>query len=229
MLQSPRDFKRQRMPGSLPVFDTVLETLIGWMAPDTALDVGTGSGKFGHMLQRAAPGCDRSGIEIEASYIERFALRELYPTLHHADVTRWWRETEGTYDLVVMGDCIEHLPKSEGLDLLNALVYRCAWLVLVVPEFIVQGAVGDMPSERHVSVWSERDLHWHDLWAWDNCRAMGLMVLRGYLPSTLSLAELVQRCNAGVLPVHDFDGLTLVRPARLRLVEHAREVSYRRA
>ena len=216
------------MPGSLPVFDEVLEALISWMAPATALDVGTGSGKFGRMLQRAVPACARIGIEVDPDYIDRFALRDIYPTLHQADVMQWSRDSEDFFDLVVMGDCIEHLPKSAGLDLLNALVYRCAWLVVVAPEFIVQGAVDDKPSERHVSVWSERDLHWHDLWAWDNCRAMGLMILRGYLPSTLTLADLVQRCNAGVLPVRDYDGKTLVRPARLRLVEHAREVSYRR-
>ena len=217
------------MLGSLPVFDEVLETLVTWMAPTTALDIGTGSGKFAHMLRRAAPACSLSGIEVDASCIDRFALRETYPTLYQTDAARWWRDTLTCHDLVIMGDCIEHMPKSEGLDLLNALVYRCAWLVVVAPEFIVQGAVDDKPSERHVSVWSERDLHWHDLWAWDNCRAMGLMVLRGYLPSALTLADLVQRCNEGVLPVRDFDGTTLVRPARLRLVEHTREVSYRRA
>ena len=217
------------MPGSLPVFDEMLETLVSWMAPASALDIGTGSGKYGHMLRRAVPACARSGIEIEASYIDRFALRDLYPTLHVGDAAQWWRQTDSTHDLVVVGDCIGHLSKSQGLDLLNALVYRCAWLVLVAPEFFLQDALDAKASERHISVWTERDLHWHDLWAWDNCRATGLMVLRGYLPSTLTLADLVQRCNAGVLAVRDFDGTTLVRPARLRLVEHAREVSYRRA
>ena len=57
------------MLGSLPVFDEVLEILLTWMAPTTALDIGTGSGKFAHMLRRAAPDCSLSGIEVEASYI----------------------------------------------------------------------------------------------------------------------------------------------------------------
>jgi hypothetical protein len=76
-------------------------------------------------------------------------------------------------------------------------------------------------------VWSERDLHWHDLWAWDNCRAITLMVLRGYQPSALTLAQLVDEINAADLPLVHFDGQGFVRPSRLRLVEQRREVDYR--
>lgn len=47
---------------------------------------------------------------------------------------------------------------------------------------------GGVASESHLSVWRERDLLWHDLWAWANCRSMTLLVLRGFqrhrLPQT---------------------------------------------
>ena len=216
------------MPGSFPVFDAVVAQLISRIAPRRALDVGTGAGKYGHLLARHAPDCQRTGIEVEPSYVPQFGLTGLYDPLLVEDVTPWWRRTLGeNFDLVLIGDCIEHLPKSAALDLLNALVYRCAWLVLLAPEFIVQPATGGVPSEAHVSVWSERDLHWHDLWAWDNCRAITFAVLRGYQPATLTLQQLVDELNTANLPLQHFDGQTFVRPARLRLVEHRREVDYR--
>lgn len=82
-------------------------------------------------------------------------------------------------------------------------------------------------SAVHRSVWSERDMHWHDLWAWDNARAMSMFLLRGYQPSPLSIDALVRQINAGAVQVHDYDGQGIVRPCRLRLVDHGREVAYR--
>lgn len=199
-----------------------------WFAPARALDVGAGSGKCGRLLRAAAPACETTALEIESTHLERFALHELYQRVEIADATRWWRDNaEEIFDLVVIGDCLQHLPKSAGLDLLNAMVYRCAWLVVLAPEFIVQGAVDGADSAIHRSVWSERDMHWHDLWAWDNTRAMSLFVLRGYQPSALSIDALVNNINEGAVPVRDYDGQGVVRPCRLRLVDHAREMAYR--
>lgn len=216
------------MSGSFPIFDGVLEQLLGLMAPQTTLDIGAGSGKFGRMLQRAAPTCGRAAIEVDPRHVERFALSEVYDRIEVADAARWWRDNaDECFDVITVGDCLQHLAKSEGLDLLNALSYRCAWLVVLVPEFIVQGAVDGATTAVHRSVWSERDMHWHDLWAWDNARAITLFLLRGYQPSPLDMDTLVRRVNEGALPLRDYDGQTEVRPCRLRLVDHAREVSYR--
>ena len=216
------------MPGSFPVFDAVVQQLISLLAPARALDIGTGAGKYGRMLAALAPDGHREGIEIEPTYVQAHGLSALYHRLHVADAALWWRQQPAeNFDLVLVGDCLEHLPKSAGLDLLNAMVYRCGYLLLVVPEFVVQGAVGGVAAEAHLSVWSERDLHWHDLWAWDNCRATSLLLLRGYQPAPLPLEALVDQLNAADLPVRHFDGQTLVRPARLRLVAQRREVDYR--
>ncbi len=216
------------MPGSFPVFDAVVQQLALRLAPRRALDVGTGAGKYSRLLADTVPACHRAGIEVEAGYVDTYRLREIYHELWVEDVSAWWRRTpDENFDLVIVGDCIEHLPKSAGLDLLNAMVYRSAWLLVVAPEFIVQSAVSGVASEVHLSVWSERDLRWHDLWAWDNCRAITLMLLRGYQPSPLTLAQLVDDINAADLPLRHFDGQTFVRPARLRSVELRRETDYR--
>jgi SAM-dependent methyltransferase len=216
------------MAGSFPIFDRAVHQLISWIAPTRALDLGAGAGKYGRMIGAAAPGCERVAVEISEDYVARYDLPSLYERVDLADVSRWWLDhPEEAFDLVIIGDCLEHLPKSAGLDLLNAMMYRCGWLVALVPEFIIQGAVDGAASEIHRSVWSERDLIWHDLWAWDNARAMCLLVLRGYRPSTIDIDAVVHRMNAGVVELLDFDGQSTVRPCRLRLVDQGREVAYR--
>lgn len=216
------------MPGSFPIFDAVCEHLIGAIAPARALDIGAGAGKYGRLLARAAPSCERVALEVEARHVEQFGLRDLYPRVDLADAGTWWRQnTDEAFDLVIAGDCLQQMPKSDGLDLLNALVYRSAWLLLVVPEFVVQGAVEGLASAVHRSAWSERDLQWHDAWAWDNTRSVTLALLRGYRPAGLTLDAVVRQLNDAHVPLHDYDGSGFVRPARLRLVDQPREAAYR--
>ena len=93
--------------------------------------------------------------------------------------------------MAIIGDCIEHLPKSAGLDLLNFLTYRAAYTIIVLPEAAIQNTVDNVLSEAHISVWSERDFAWHDNWAWAQIWQMQYYLLRGYLPARTSLADLV--------------------------------------
>lgn len=216
------------MPGLPPVFDAVAEHLIARIAPSHALDVGAGDGKFGRLLRTAAPACDRSAIEIEPALVAQHGLADLYWRVETADATRWWRDNpDEIFDLVVLGDCLQQMPKSEGLDLLNAMTYRAGWILVLVPEFVVQGAVDGRSSAVHRSVWSERDFHWHDLWAWDNTRTASLFLLRGYLPSGVDIDTVVDGVHRAGVPLRDLDGLGTVRPCRLRLVDQRREVAYR--
>jgi SAM-dependent methyltransferase len=216
------------MSGSFPIFDAAAEHLIGAISPARALDIGAGAGKYGQLLARAAPACERVALEIEAAHVERFRLRDVYQRVEVADAAQWWRASpEEAFDLVIAGDCLQQMPKSEGLDLLNALVYRSAWLLVVAPEFVVQGAVGGLASAVHRSAWSERDLYWHDLWAWDNTRSVTLALLRGYRAAPMSLDALVRQFNDAHVPLRDYDGAGLVRPGRLRLVDQPREAAYR--
>lgn len=217
------------MPGSFPVFDEVVRQVVAWIAPGSALDIGAGAGKYGHMLRQIAPNCDCTGVEVHQPYVDQFGLRDVYARVEVDDIVSWCRRNEqATFDLAVIGDCLQILPKGDGLDVLNALVYRCAWLIVLVPEFVVQGASDVTPNEVHRSVWSERDFQWHELWAWDNARAMTMVILRGYRASAITLESIVGRINDEVT-VHlmDFDGSSRVRPCRLRLIDHTREVAYR--
>lgn len=215
------------MQSSSTVFDLVAGHLIGRLAPANALDIGAGDGKFGRLLRTAAPACDRSALELEPELVAQHGLAELYWRVETVDAARWWRDNpDEIFDLVVLGDCLQQMPKSEGLDLLNAMTYRSAWMLVLVPEFIVQGAIDGRASAVHRSVWSERDFGWHDLWAWDHERGTTLVLLRGYLPSPVDIDSVLDGLERADVALRETDG-TLVRPCRLRLVDHRRELPRR--
>jgi hypothetical protein len=122
-----------------------------------------------------------------------------------------------SYDLVIFGDSIEHMPKSVGLDLLNFLTYRSQYILILAPEFILQHEVNGVAEEAHISVWSEHDFTWHDRWAWDNCWLISLFLLRGYLEADTSLNGLVESINASGISLTAENSQTVVRQAKLTM------------
>ncbi|PRG98939.1 hypothetical protein C6V08_18530 [Burkholderia gladioli] len=185
------------MPFSAGSFDAVTAALLAAVAPSRVLDIGCGAGKYGRMVRAALPGAGLEGVEIEPSYIEKYGLDRLYHPLHLMSAAEIpVRMVDEMFDLTIIGDCIEHLPKSAGLDLLNFLTYRSAYTVIVLPEAAIQNSVDNVLSEAHVSVWSERDFGWHDNWAWAQVWQMQYFILRGYAPARISLADLVATLHA---------------------------------
>ena len=61
------------------------------------------------------------------------------------------------YDLVIIGDCIEHMRKSDGLDLLNFLIYRSGYICVVYPAEYVQDDCEGHAAEAHISTWGLED------------------------------------------------------------------------
>jgi trans-aconitate methyltransferase len=223
------------MPYSAPSFDEITKAIIQMLSPQRVLDIGCGAGKYGELVRALVPAATVIGIESEAGYIERFKLDLIYDDVRQMNaIDLITSATEEFYDLVIIGDCIEHLPKSAGLDLLNFLTYRCAYILVVCPEFDVQNAHEGVQSEAHISVWSERDFGWHDLWATAAVMNMLLFVLRGYLKATISLPDMVEKVNRLESPLYSRTGkvikkcqLELTAKLRTELID-GQEVSFRR-
>jgi hypothetical protein len=202
--------KELKMSGiSCDVFNQLTEDVIRLIEPKTALDIGPGQGKYAYMLDRAAPQCQRHALEISAEYATAYKLDTLYHKVSIGDAAELVNDPSARnalYDLVIIGDCIEHLPKSKGLDLINFLTYRCAYLVMIVPEFSYYDTQNMEHTESHIAVWSEHDLGWHDRFAFMRSEFMQIFILRGYQPYPLALADLVAKSNSAPSPVSRYGG-----------------------
>jgi hypothetical protein len=171
------------MPYSAPTFDSDLELYFRQVRHDSVLDIGPGEGKYGRLLRRVQPNVKLIGLEIDASYVEQYRLRDVYDEVWSFDAAELMNHPDRVFDAVIIGDCIEHMRKSIGLDLINFLVYRSKVIAVKFPLQMLQNAWEGHKSEAHVSVWSTHDFRGMDhLFAERDFTCLAMV--RGYLNQT---------------------------------------------
>lgn len=146
------------MPYSDSSFDKKVEKFIANYKFRKYLDIGPGAGKYGKIIRKIHPKAEIEAIEVDKSYIKQFHLKDLYDKVHHSAVEKYFKDKYTyTTELAIIGDCIEHLKKSEGIDLLNFLVYRTNYIIVVFPAKYIQFPLEGHERETHISIWTKHD------------------------------------------------------------------------
>lgn len=169
---------------------SAMTTIIRVLEPRSVCDIGAGMGKYGRMIREMnAQGLFQTkltAVEIDAQYVEQYRLKELYDEVIVADALELLKNPRHRFDLVVIGDCIEHMRKSAGIDLLNFLVYRSGYIAVLYPIEYPQDGPPDHIQEAHISVWSPADFAGmnclHVTRRQDDTR-INLALIKGYVPT----------------------------------------------
>jgi len=161
------------MPSSRPNTIPTVVHLIRQLKPRSLLDVGIGFGKWGHLFREYTDileaehdpsRYERKNWKIQIDGVEGFPQyisemhRYLYNEIHIGDACELIRKLP-RYDIIFMGDIIEHLEKKRGLQLLRDSVTHANKAVIVsTPKYeTAQGDLCANEMERHRSLWSARD------------------------------------------------------------------------
>ena len=188
---------------SWTTFDKTISHLVRLLKPATVLEIGAGAGKYADLVRAVDPKIHITATELGEDSIARHRLAEKYDVI--------LRETSSSiienhplakYDLVILGDVIEHMRKSEGLDFLNWVNYRAQFIAIVVPEAMPMSR--DPWYEGHNSVWTDRDFGWHDNWCIAQIEQAQLFLLRGYPSSDISMKSVCEKLNAKHLILKHF-------------------------
>ena len=153
------------------------------------LDVGCGAGWYGDII-RETHGLDPAkydpsqavpyvvqldAVEAFVEYIIRYNLKDKYDRIIMEDITRVYDEV-GDYDLIVMGDVIEHLEMDDAIEVVNGLLPHCRFLWGALPlEVGRPWSTGYKQCEeewqentfnRHMHEWTGKELqeHFKPLW-----------------------------------------------------------------
>lgn len=152
-------------------------------APLKALDIGCGSGTYPQLVNGwMSSKIHWTGIEIWEPYIEQFGLDKLYDKLFIKpaiealdelyDIVKqdptMDRVYEQLFDLIFVGDVLEHMPRETAMDVLEV----CKRLLGPRGVLIVSVPIGSYPQdeylgnphEAHVDTWSTLDELYKALW-----------------------------------------------------------------
>lgn len=121
------------------------------------LDVGPGWGTYSKLLRKENEEWD--AVEIFEPYIRKFQLHKYYNNVYNTDI-KDFKPTKG-YDLVILGDILEHITFNEGVEVLRNIFSFTKYCLLSLPLDDETGA--DLENshdywhnihEKHLSVWS---------------------------------------------------------------------------
>jgi hypothetical protein len=161
------------MPSSRPNTIPTVIHLVRQLQPRSILDVGVGFGKWGHLFreytdilaaehdppryQRANWQVRIEGIEGHAAYLTPMH-QYLYDEIHVGDAAVLMKRL-ANYDLVFLGDIIEHFEKAAGMALLQDTFSRANKAVIVsTPKYeTAQEDLCGNELERHRSLWGVED------------------------------------------------------------------------
>jgi len=112
---------------------------------DAILDVGFGSGIYGKLLnEKGYHNID--GIDIYGGELEGTGLDSIYRTIFIEDIQTF---KFNHYNLIIMGDILEHLPLQNAKFILKKLSLKCDHLMVSVPYQFSQNGTLSNPYEKH--------------------------------------------------------------------------------
>ena len=116
--------------------------------PKTVLDIGTGMGDYLELIKTyISSDIVVHGVEVWEPYVEEYFLKERYDQLFIQDVREM---TEFSYDLVILGDVLEHMPEADAVALWDLISKQARHAMISIPiGHHPQGAWGGNPYEIH--------------------------------------------------------------------------------
>lgn len=153
------------MPTSRPYHLAWLSDRVLNLRPSSILDIGIGFGSKGMLFREYTDVWYGNyfnwltridGVEIFEKYVTDLQ-HKIYDNIYIGNILDIVDKL-GSYDLIYMGDVIEHLPKEKGLECIQKLKLKCKNLIIVTPVAVSkQGAVYGNEHETHISEYKPID------------------------------------------------------------------------
>jgi len=154
------------MPTSTYVHIPTLVKFIQAILPDSVLDIGLGNGKIGFIVRdlldvmigeryrREEWKIRLDGIEIFEDYIQEHQ-RIIYNNIYIGDAF-YVIDRLGKYDLIIIGDVLEHFEKERAWLFLDKCADHSNYLIINIPlgKGWTQPPIYGNPHEAHSSFWT---------------------------------------------------------------------------
>jgi len=143
--------------------------LVRRLNPKTILDIGVGFGRWGILFREFLEIWENAkyngdwdrvidGVEIFPGYIKDYH-KYFYSSIYIENALDYLRRSENKYDLINMGDVIEHFIKKEGEELIELAMKKGKYVLINIPigKHWEQRGTIENPHEAHKSIWYNND------------------------------------------------------------------------
>lgn len=118
------------------------------------LDIGAGSGTYSDLYSAnhlKRPKFKWDAVEIWEPYVDKFKLHDKYDNVYQMDALSYLKTATTKYDVVFMGDVIEHMTKEEAVLMVELAQNMASLIIISVPIIhYPQGEYEGNPYEAHV-------------------------------------------------------------------------------
>jgi hypothetical protein len=126
------------------------------------IDIATGQGTYKDLFSnlKNLNNCKWYGVEIWPRWIKKFNLKEKYDFLFEEDVRTFNYKKHGPFDVAFVGDVLEHMTKTEAIQLIDNLKENASTIFISIPIiYMPQGPDGGNPYEIHIKPdWSHDEV-----------------------------------------------------------------------
>lgn len=169
--------------------------LVRKLNPESILDIGIGFGRWGILFREFLEIWENSkydgnwertidGVEIFPGYIKEYH-KYFYSNIYIENASEFLKKTDKKYDLINLGDIIEHFEKSKGEGLINLALEKGKYVLINIPigKHWQQEGSKENPYEAHKSVWYNNDF---TKYKYNIIKSFSDFTLRGYSVVLLS-------------------------------------------
>jgi hypothetical protein len=130
--------------------------------PVNILDIGCGQGTYKNLFldNKIISSSNWVAVEVWEPYIRKYALTEKYNKVINEDARTLQWPNIGKWDLIFMGDVLEHMTKEESQALVSTALDYTKWILISIPiVYLPQGADHGNQYEIHVKPdWSDKEV-----------------------------------------------------------------------
>jgi 2-polyprenyl-3-methyl-5-hydroxy-6-metoxy-1,4-benzoquinol methylase len=145
------------LPGSSSKGKRIIQDWFNNLPIQSVLDIGPGWGTYSSLYRNSQQLWH--AVEINAPYVERFQLFNLYDEIFIEDIRTFILFRH--YDVIICGDVLEHMANDEAVEVLDKLFNYADHIIVSIPldaETNAPPGTGDVdwnnPYELHVGKWS---------------------------------------------------------------------------
>jgi hypothetical protein len=137
------------MPRSTAIFkkETINFIREKFNPESSILDMGAGCGTYSDLFNKYYGKID--GLEVFEPYVDMFSLKDKYRNLYIDNALTF---NFDYYNLIIVGDMLEHITEEEGINLIEKLYGKCDDLIIAIPFNSPQDIFYDNEFEIHRQV-----------------------------------------------------------------------------